>query len=325
MNESLPDELNEVIIVVDEALVVTRANLSARKMLGDVEGLALPDALHVQGISRIVDNFISGTNYSTDTIFVKDDTTHYLKIRVSAPYIIARNITSEKLFESAKMDFVNSIVHEFSTPLAVINGYVQLLIEKKKELPADVSETIYRIARSTGRLSRLVEELGILSNLELQNYRVKIETVNLKELIDESVSDLESKWRRKKLKIATTVSPNTYAAVDSLLLFRVISNLISNAVKYSSVGDTVEIVSREVESRIYISVKDNGIGIKSEELPRIFERFYRGSNARTSGSSGLGLGLSLVKHALNLINGSIDVRSRYMMGTTVTISFPKNM
>ena len=95
------------------------------------------------------------------------------------------------------MDFVNSIVHEFSTPLAVINGYVQLLIEKKMELPADVSETIERIARSTGRLSRLVEELGILSNLELQNYRVKIETVNLKELIDESVSDLESKWKER--------------------------------------------------------------------------------------------------------------------------------
>jgi len=73
------------------------------------------------------------------------------------------------------------------------------------------------------------------------------------------------------------------------------------------------------------TVKDNGIGIKSEELPRIFERFYRASNARTSGSSGLGLGLSLVKHALNLINGTIDVRSRYMMGTTVTIGFPKNM
>ena len=102
MNESLLDELNEAIIVVDEALVVTRANLSARKMLGDVEGLALPDALHVQGISRIVDNFISGTNYSTDTIFVKDDTTHYLKIRVSAPYIIARNITSENSLKALR-------------------------------------------------------------------------------------------------------------------------------------------------------------------------------------------------------------------------------
>jgi signal transduction histidine kinase len=87
--------------------------------------------------------------------------------------VIARNITSEKLFESAKMDFVNSIVHEFSTPLAVINGYVQLLMDRNSELPNDVSETIDRISRSTGRLSRLVEELGILSNLELQELQSK--------------------------------------------------------------------------------------------------------------------------------------------------------
>ncbi|PNE23520.1 histidine kinase [Mesotoga sp. Brook.08.YT.4.2.5.1] len=325
MNESLLNELSEGILMVDEGLVISYANLSAKKLLGEIEGSALPDALHVQGISNIVDSFISGSHYCTDTVFVKDETTHYLKIKVSPPYVIARNITSEKLFESAKMDFVNSIVHEFSTPLAVINGYVQLLIEKNKELPAEVSETIDRIARSTNRLSRLVEELGILSNLELQNYRVKIETVNLRELVDEAVFDLEGKWSRKKLKIITDVSQNIYAAVDSMLLFRVISNLISNAVKYSSVGNTIEVSSRENGSKVYVSVKDNGIGIKSEELPRIFERFYRASNARTSGSSGLGLGLSLVKHALNLINGTIDVRSRYMMGTTATIAFPKNM
>jgi len=325
VNKLLLDELSEGIMIVDEGLVVSYVNSSAKKMLGEIEGLALPDALHVQGISKIVDSLISGLHHSTDTVFVRDEITHYLRIKVSPPYIIVRNITSEKLFENAKMDFVNSIVHEFSTPLAVINGYVQLLMDRNSELPTDVSETIYRISRSTGRLSRLVEELGILSNLELQNYRVKVETVNLRELVDEAIGDLEAKWNRKRLEIITSVSPDTYAAVDSLLLFRVISNLISNAVKYSSVGDTVEIVSREVESRIYISVKDNGIGIKSEELPRIFERFYRGSNARTSGSSGLGLGLSLVKHALNLINGTIDVRSRYMMGTTVTITFPKNM
>jgi len=325
VNESLLNELSEGIIMVDEGLVISFANLSAKKLLGEIEGSALPDALHVQGISNIVDSFISGSHYCTDTVFVKDETTHYLKIKVSPPYVIARNITSEKLFESAKMDFVNSIVHEFSTPLAVINGYVQLLMDRNSELPNDVSETIDRISRSTGRLSRLVEELGILSNLELQNYRVKVETVNLRELVDEAIGDLQAKWNRKKLEIITTVSPDTYAAVDSMLLFRVISNLISNAVKYSSVGNKIEVVSREGESNIYISVKDYGIGIKSDELPRIFERFYRASNARTSGSSGLGLGLSLVKHALNLINGTIDVRSRYMMGTTVTITFPKNM
>mgnify|MGYP000887697089 FL=1 len=325
MNEPLLNELSEGILKVDEGLDIVEANSSARKLLGEVEGKALPDGLHVQGISKIVDSFISELKFETDTIYVKDDMTLYLRVKVVPPYIVMRNITNEKLFENAKMDFVNSIVHEFSTPLAVINGYVQLLIEKREKLPEEVLETIVRISRSTNRLARLVEELGLLSNLELQNYRVKVETVNLRELVDEAIGDLESKWKRKKLQIEVSVSPDIYAAADSMLLFRIISNLISNAVKYSSIGEKIEITSYETDRKIFLSVKDNGIGIKSDELPRVFERFYRASNAKTSGSSGLGLGLSLVKHALNLIGGTIDIRSRYMLGTTVTISFPKKI
>lgn len=323
MTEKLLDELSEGVLKIDDSLTILEANASAKKLLGKVENKALPDGLHVQGISRIADNFISNTKFETDTIFVKDNTVLFLHVKVVPPYVIFKNVTNEKLFENAKLDFVNSIVHEFSTPLTVINGYVQLLIEKKELLPVGVSETIERISRSTSRLSRLVEELGILSNLELQNYRVKIETVNLKELIDEAVSEIEPKWRRKKLQISVSVSPDTYAATDSMLLYRIISNLLSNAVKYSNIGEKIELVSRESEREIFLSVKDDGIGIKSDELTRIFERFYRASNAKISGSSGLGLGLSLVKHALNLINGTIEVKSRYMLGTTVTISFPK--
>jgi signal transduction histidine kinase len=325
MTERLFDELSEGILKIDEGLVIVQANRAARAILGEIDSVALPDGLHVQGISKIVDCFISGVRFETDTTYVKDDTTLYLRILVTPPYIVFRNITGERLFENAKMDFVNSIVHEFSTPLAVINGYIQLLIEKQDEIPDDVTQTIERISRSANRLARLVEELGILSNLELQNYRVKRETVNLRELVEEAIGDLESKWKRKKIQIEFSVSQDIYACVDSLLLFRIISNLLSNAVKYSGVGDKIQISSRESEKRIFLSVKDNGIGIKSEELPRIFERFYRASNAKTSGSSGLGLGLSLVKHALNLIDGTIDVRSRYMLGTTVTISLPKRI
>ena len=325
MNEPLLNELSEGVLKVDEGLAIVEANSSARKLLGEVEGRALPDGLHVQGISKIVDSFISDLKFETDTIYVKDDMTLYLHVKVVPPYILLKNITNEKLFENAKMDFVNSIVHEFSTPLAVINGYVQLLIEKREKLPSDVIETIERISRSTNRLARLVEELGLLSNLELQNYRVKVETVNLRELVDEAICDLESKWKRKRLQIEVSVSSDIYAAADSMLLFRIISNLLSNAVKYSSIGEKIEITSYETDRKIFLSVKDNGIGIKSDELPRIFERFYRASNAKTSGSSGLGLGLSLVKHALNLIGGTIDIRSRYMLGTTVTISIPKKI
>ncbi len=200
MNESLLNELSEGIIMVDEGLVISFANLSAKKLLGEIEGSALPDALHVQGISNIVDSFISGSHYCTDTVFVKDETTHYLKIKVSPPYVIARNITSEKLFESAKMDFVNSIVHEFSTPLADHKRLHATTDGQNSELPNDISETIDRISRSTGRLSRLVEELGILSNLELQNYRVKVETVNLRELVDEAIGDLRSQMESKETR-----------------------------------------------------------------------------------------------------------------------------
>lgn len=316
------DELEEGIIKINDRLEVVYSNLSAKKLLGDVINKPVSDALHVPKISDIVEKFIINEEFDCETSYTKDNSKIFLYIKSRPPYLIFEEITSKKLLENAKMDFVNSLVHEFSTPLTVINGYTQILTEKKEELPDEVSNAISRILKSVVRLSRLVDELGTLSNLELKNYQSHSEIINLASLMEEIISDFEQRLKRKNLKINLEIPEYLYVKSDSVLLYRVMVNLISNAIKYSFEGERIEIGAYEKGKNICISVRDYGLGIRSDELPRIFERFYRASNAKSERISGLGLGLALVKHAIAIMDATIDVESNYMMGTTFTIKLP---
>ena len=313
------DDLEEGILKINDSLEVVYSNLSARKLLGEILNKPISDALHVQKISDMVEKLMGGEKFDVETSYMKDNSRIFLNIKVRPPYLIFEDITSKKLLENAKMDFVNSLVHEFSTPLTVISGYTQILTEKKDELPQDVSTAIDRILKSVVRLSRLVDELGILSNLELKNYRIHSETINLAALMEEIIADFEPRFKKKKLTVLTEIPEYLYVVSDSVLLYRVMVNLLSNAIKYSFDCEKIVLKAFENKGSICISVQDFGIGIRSDELPRIFERFFRASNAKSERISGLGLGLALVKHAVAIMGATIDVESNYMMGTTFTL------
>lgn len=324
IRSNILDELEEGILKINDRLEIVYSNQSAKKLLGDIVRKPISDALHVPKISDMVEKFMRDEEFDCETSYTKDNSRIFLYIKVRAPYLIFEEITNKKLLENAKMDFVNSLVHEFSTPLTVINGYTQILSEKKDSLPDEVSSAINRILKSVVRLSRLVDELGTLSNLELKNYQSHSEIINLASLMEEIISDFEPRLNRKKLQVNLNIPEYLYVKSDSVLLYRVMVNLISNAIKYSFEGERIEINAYENGQNACISVRDYGLGIRSDELPRIFERFYRASNAKSERISGLGLGLALVKHAVAIIGATIDVESSYMMGTTFTIKLPAN-
>ncbi|KUK94102.1 MAG: Histidine kinase [Thermotogales bacterium 46_20] len=319
----LLDRLWEGVLLIDERLRVVYQNEYAKNYLGNVYGLAISEALRVPRLSEIVDAFLANTETVIETTFVKSGVEKHFMIRTINPHIIFQDISERKLLESAKMDFVNSLVHEFSTPLTVINGYTQLLMDERSSLPAETSGTVERIMRSTQRLSKLVDELAMLSNLELHNYKSTVQTINLNTLVEEVVAETEPKWKKKDLTISVNAPTDLYLKSDALLVYRIVANVFSNSIKYSYMGGKVEIQLSKDKNSVSVSIQDHGMGIRSEEIPRIFERFYRSSSAKASGMSGLGLGLALVKHALSVIGGTIEVNSRYMLGTEVTVKFPR--
>ncbi len=130
---------------------------------------------------------------------------------------------------------------------------------QKDEIPPELSEAASGILKSSERLSKLIEELGELANIELGNYMVKREIIHLKSLIEEIIEDFETKIKRKKLKVKTLVSPEHYVESDSLLLYRILANLVSNAVKYSLDGGNIEInaVEKDDESRYRSRTKES--------------------------------------------------------------------
>ena len=296
------DCLSDGILEIDETLKVVDCNSSAKKLLGDILGKPIDEALKVPGIFEIVECLLNKKTCEFQVELSTENITKYIIINVKGNFLILRDITEKKVLETAKMDFVNFFVHEILTPLTALNGYAQLIFDRKDEIPPELEKAAYGILRNSERLSKLVEELGELANIELGNYTVKNEIIHLKSLVEEILEDLAPKIKRKNLEVRTSISSELYVKSDSLLLYRILSNLLSNAVKYSFDGGRIEIDAIEKSDEIQISVKDEGIGIEREEIHRIFERFYRGSNAKKFSISGLGIGLSIAKHAADLID-----------------------
>jgi len=316
------DSLSDGILEVDETLRIIDCNRVAEGLFGDVLGKSIDEVLKVPGVFEIAECLLNKKNGEFQVELSAESSTKYMIINIRKNFLILKDITEKKILETAKTDFVNFFVHEISTPLAVVSGYAQLIFDRKDEIPPELSEAASGILKSSERLSKLIEELGELANIELGNYMVKREIIHLKSLIEEIIEDFETKIKRKKLKIKTLVSPEHYVESDSLLLYRILANLVSNAVKYSLDGGNIEINAVEKDDEIQISVKDEGIGIERDEIHRIFERFYRGTNAKKLSINGLGIGLSIVKHASDLIGAKIQVKSLPMLETVFILRLP---
>ncbi|MFO7882915.1 MAG: HAMP domain-containing sensor histidine kinase [Kosmotogaceae bacterium] len=324
MNTKIIDNIDEIVLEIAENLTIKDCNKPAQTFFErDITGLVLGEVLHVQGISNIVKDILENKRNIYESKFTKRNNEFFLSVIVEPPFLIIRNRTSEKVLKQAKIDFVNLMVHEFSTPLTVLEGHIALLNEKIGDISPDISNSLYKITKSIKRLSRLIEQLSVISSMELKDYEVKKETVHLNHLIEEIIEVFKNKIEAKSIKMENNISENVYLDVDSTLLYRCLENILSNAIKYSYENGTISIYCTDKDDKALVTVEDEGIGINRDEMNRIFERFYRGREALKKGSTGLGLGLSLVKHSLKLLNSEIDIKSKHLLGTKVIISIPK--
>ncbi len=235
---------------------------------------------------------------------------------------IFKNLDDVKMLESAKADFVSAVSHEFMTPLGIIEGFLEMIRDPKID-ERSKEKYIERAENQLKRLEKLVDQLLSLSALEMETYIPKFSIVNIYQMAQEAKEEMAYRCKTKNINVDIEIPENLFVKTDGTALYRITTNLLSNAIKYSWENSSVKISAKEDERFVRISVEDHGIGIKSEEIPRIFERFYRASNVSETDAKGMGLGLALVKHLAKIINAKIEVNSKYTFGSTFTVVIPK--
>jgi len=224
--------------------------------------------------------------------------------------IFLRDITEEKRVETIKKDFVANLSHELRTPLASIKGYSETLLDGGVEDEGTRRDFLRVIDRHATRMSRLIDDLLILSRLESQEEPAPTGSVDLGELIAAVAAGVEKQASDKNIDITTEV-PDDLPAVagDKDRVEQVVVNLLDNAIKYTPGGGSVVVSAASAGGEVRVDVLDTGIGIPAGDIPRIFERFYRVDKARSRELGGTGLGLAIVKHIVQGLNGRLSVES----------------
>ena len=226
-----------------------------------------------------------------------------------------------KKAEQIRKDFVANVTHELKTPLTSISGFVETLQDGAAEDPEIRSKFLDIIAIEAARLKRLIEDILIISDIENKREVNTDSDINVRESIEEILASMEPIIGGKEINIATFFEYEIYIGGNADRFKQLMVNLIENAVKYSHDGGTVSIRAERKEGKVYISVKDEGIGISEENLSRIFERFYRVDKSRSQKVGGTGLGLAIVKHIAALFEAEIKVESELGKGSTFTVIF----
>jgi two-component system phosphate regulon sensor histidine kinase PhoR len=237
---------------------------------------------------------------------------------------VFHDMTRLKELEKVRQDFVANVSHELRTPLTTIKGYAETLLEGA--LKEDVaSRFVQVINRHADRLTKIVEDLLTLSRIESRGFRLERKDFSLSELISDAVDFVKELADQKEISITSSGVPASFLIHgDRSHLEQVFINLLDNAIKYGRKGGTITASAAEKPSgEVQVSVRDNGIGIPEEDLPRIFERFYRVDKGRSTELGGTGLGLSIVKHIVQAHGGSVWAESRLGEGSTFYFTLPK--
>ena len=237
--------------------------------------------------------------------------------------IVIRNTTKDVQYQELRKEFVANVSHELRTPLTFIKGFVETLSGGALHDPVKGPEYLATAEKHINQLTNLVDDLLELSRLESRPGLPRRAMIDLPEKIGKIVDLLQPALRKKEQTLAANAPaglPNVSGDPD--YIERAIYNLIDNAIKYTPPRGRIEVAVRFDATRLIVSVSDNGIGIPAEDLPRIFERFYRVDKSRSREMGGTGLGLAIVKHVALVHGGSVEVSSTPGQGSTFLFILP---
>jgi len=334
--KAILESIADAVIAVDNIGRVVMVNSSAEKIFG------ISPRVSGRHLIEVIKNYeLYGFIYGCMNTGKPDTTEIKLKskgrlLRVHAtPYkdkagktlgivAIVRDITELRKLEKMRTEFVANVSHELRTPLTSIKGFVETLLDGAYKDPTISKRFIKIIDDETSRLHRMISELLDLSQLENNKLKLNMKDVDLKEMIDEVHLIFQKRLEKSNISFSQNI-PEVLpkVAADPDWLRRIFINLIDNAIKYTPPGGKISIEAQDTDKYIKVMVADTGIGISEEDLPRVFERFYRVDMARSRQVGGTGLGLSIVKHAIKSLGGDITVESKSGQGTKFVLTLKK--
>jgi two-component system phosphate regulon sensor histidine kinase PhoR len=328
----------EGVIAVDTGERVIRLNQSAARMLGfdwkDAKNRSIQEVSRNTELQEFVAETLASEHlverdlslYTGDDLVVR---AHGTVLRDETgkrmgALIVLNDITRLRRLENVRRDFVANVSHEIKTPLTAIRGFVETLRDDTGAEPQNHRRFLEIIARHTGRLEALVEDLLNLSRIEEEKPAdsMGMESRSLLNLLEGAVGIVQEKIEGTTDRFRLSCDPGIRISVTPLLMEQAFVNLLENAVKYSRAGSEVLVEAGVQGAEIDVRVKDQGAGIPADHLPRIFERFYRVDKSRSRKLGGTGLGLAIVKHVVQVHGGRVEAESTPGEGSTFTVYLP---
>ena len=237
--------------------------------------------------------------------------------------LVLQDVTEQEKLDTMRKEFVANVSHELRTPLTTIRSYTETLLDGALDNKEYTVNFLKVINSESERMTRLVKDLLQLSKLDYDKMEWNMKSLNILNIVRDCVVKMEMAARQKSQFL-------TFEALGELCeingdkdrIEQVIINIISNAIKYTPENGSIKVAAKRLAKSVEISIADSGMGIPKEDLPRLFERFYRVDKARSRAMGGTGLGLSIAKNIVEAHKGSIRIESEYGKGSEVIISFP---
>ena len=336
--EAILSSMLEGVIVLDEERGILSMNDAAGRLLGvspsEAHGRTLIESLRNAQLDELSELALDSdqpiertvTLYRERPIHVQVHVTPLRSESASRPtgsLLVMNDITRLKHLEDLRKDFVANVSHELKTPVTSIKGFVETLLDGASTDPSTVDRFLQIILNHTNRLHLIIEDLLSLSRLEQSDQRITFHRFPLQAVLQPTLEICGPRARERQIDISHRIEGDDHAWGNPNLLEQALVNLVDNAIKYSPSGSTVKIETVNSERRLLFRVVDQGQGIRAQDLPRIFERFYRTDKARSRELGGTGLGLAIVKHIARAHRGEVTVDSTLGQGATFVIEIPQ--
>jgi heavy metal sensor kinase len=224
----------------------------------------------------------------------------------------------EQAFSSQKQ-FIQDVSHELRTPLTILKGELEVTLNKIRS-PQEYESVLLSSLEEIDRISRVVENLLLLAKFDAKQIQLKLAPAELNCTVEEALNDIKTLARQKNIRMDFRADEKIVLMMDQNQMRRLLLNLLDNAVKYTPENGRVNATLSKKNNHALIRISDTGVGIRQDELPRIFDRFYRADKSRNT--CGFGLGLSIVKSIVQTHRGTIHAESKLGEGTTFTVSLP---
>ncbi|MDD5701790.1 MAG: ATP-binding protein, partial [Dehalococcoidales bacterium] len=320
------------VILTDKEGIISTANLTAGRLFGfedkDVSGKPIIEVVSEHEVDAVLKRSLQ-TGKEQSAQFESSVTRRFLRV-IAAPVIdgkaneilfLFQDLSELRNLQTMRKELVGNISHELRTPITGIKAMVETLRDGALDDKEAAKDFLARIESEVDRLAQTVSELTELSRIETGKAELKLEPFDLNILVNDVIEQLKPLAERQQVTISANLANNLPEVLaDRDRIRQTTINLVHNAVKFNKVGGNVKLSTRFENNAVIVDISDTGIGISKDDLPHVFERFYKADKARSIGGSGLGL--AIAKHTVQAHNGRIWVASEQGKGSTFSFSLP---